>query len=1184
MRGARARTVFPPEARTDRRPKNRPTEENTTDERAGPAFRAPMWVPGLSASGASLSRLLSTGTAHARLEISQPDDAAERDADELAEALTDCCSDCAAGRSCASGGSGGSSGKLQRRQDGAVGGASVAADVREVKAGLGAGQPLDPSRQLRFEERSGVPLDGVRVHTDERAAASARAVGALAYTLGPDVVFARGRFAPHTTAGESLLAHEIAHVVLDRQARSAEPAVIHRQSVPTAPVTDAGAAPASSRVTNAGEPPSGAIPAPSAAAPVAPVPHGEVVKTVDGIQLIEDEEYMDYQMRQLGAREGTDVPHNFYARLIAELEAERAFKRDYEANPAGVSGGVPLSEEQLDAEARVISIMQGVMQGLNQTEISVPHEFEERAKETATETLDSNEKEARAEAFRYGIDWKTVSVPVADCLFGDCTREATEYAMGGESPAVTGLQAAANILLPRRQELDRAKIELDEAQKLVGECEYGCDRYVDAVDKAERDLKKKGDAYALLLGYLGETYPILAALGDPDRSADDLADLTKQKAGPAMAAFLGKEIVKRLTKIKVVREGLSDPDRVNIWRLPILVGLTKAQMGIDDDPFEKRVIDERVESEKPGILESLALLVLNIGALLLAAPTGGASLVVAAGVNAAVAVEHVKEYVMQSALAGTAFDKAKGLSRDEPSLFWLAVEVVGVAVDAFAAFKAVSEAVKVVEAAKEVGDAAKEARALEELRAVARENGGEELVSKVLGHFGEHPTGESEVLKAIGVGEEEAKALRSGEQLAKEELEVGAASGKAAAAGGPAKVSRLGHIFSCSSPCTWMREKYAALLGPDVTLEGETTTLRQQYLAFEERAVKAAEDVRLAKEPGELAKAEEAAAQLEKEIADFDRKLSRELSYRKLEQIRPEQRFRLSSLNPDVVISMGELDPAAAKRVLELAPDAFSKVTALGPEELKNVARLGPHELNKIAQLDQDALRRFAQLDHEALKYVADLNPPAIEWLSELRPEALEKLASARIASPFSLRKLAEQIGPKTSLKKIDMAIAKAERHKDILEKAFEAAESGDWTKITGKERSSIGRHIGYEIEETARAIASGGRAKQVLNYELVNKQLIAKLEKGGGRALLTQGRLKGGDLRFDIAEIDFDKKTVELIDLAPRPNSTHIAGTKLYEKELSKLLPDFTFKTSELHYVGEEGQVLEKLEELPMP
>jgi Domain of unknown function (DUF4157) len=53
----------------------------------------------------------------------------------------------------------------------------------------------------------------VRVHTGARAAESARAVNALAYTVGSDIVFAGGRYAPSTTSGQRLLAHELAHVI-----------------------------------------------------------------------------------------------------------------------------------------------------------------------------------------------------------------------------------------------------------------------------------------------------------------------------------------------------------------------------------------------------------------------------------------------------------------------------------------------------------------------------------------------------------------------------------------------------------------------------------------------------------------------------------------------------------------------------------------------------------------------------------------------------------------------------------------------------------------------------------------------------------------------------------------------------------------------------------------------------------
>jgi hypothetical protein len=56
----------------------------------------------------------------------------------------------------------------------------------------------------------------VRVHTDERAARSSEEIGALAYTAGTHVVFGPGQFAPETSKGRQLLAHELTHVVQQR--------------------------------------------------------------------------------------------------------------------------------------------------------------------------------------------------------------------------------------------------------------------------------------------------------------------------------------------------------------------------------------------------------------------------------------------------------------------------------------------------------------------------------------------------------------------------------------------------------------------------------------------------------------------------------------------------------------------------------------------------------------------------------------------------------------------------------------------------------------------------------------------------------------------------------------------------------------------------------------------------------
>ena len=62
-------------------------------------------------------------------------------------------------------------------------------------------------------ERFSRDFSSVRVHTDARSAASARALNALAYTVGSDIVFAARQHAPETSAGRSLIAHELAHVV-----------------------------------------------------------------------------------------------------------------------------------------------------------------------------------------------------------------------------------------------------------------------------------------------------------------------------------------------------------------------------------------------------------------------------------------------------------------------------------------------------------------------------------------------------------------------------------------------------------------------------------------------------------------------------------------------------------------------------------------------------------------------------------------------------------------------------------------------------------------------------------------------------------------------------------------------------------------------------------------------------------
>jgi hypothetical protein len=102
---------------------------------------------------------------------------------------------------------------LQTRHVGPSDAGQVAAPpiVHEVLASPG--QPLDASARAFFEPRFGHDFSRVRVHSDPAAEQSVRHVNANAYTVGHNMVFGAGRFAPGTDEGRRLLAHELTHVV-----------------------------------------------------------------------------------------------------------------------------------------------------------------------------------------------------------------------------------------------------------------------------------------------------------------------------------------------------------------------------------------------------------------------------------------------------------------------------------------------------------------------------------------------------------------------------------------------------------------------------------------------------------------------------------------------------------------------------------------------------------------------------------------------------------------------------------------------------------------------------------------------------------------------------------------------------------------------------------------------------------
>ncbi|MDX2216070.1 MAG: DUF4157 domain-containing protein [Oculatellaceae cyanobacterium bins.114] len=79
------------------------------------------------------------------------------------------------------------------------------------------GQPLDPETRTFMESRFQHDFSCVRVHTDDKAAESAQAINAKAYTVKQDIVFGTKKYAPETKDGKQLLAHELAHAIQQAQ-------------------------------------------------------------------------------------------------------------------------------------------------------------------------------------------------------------------------------------------------------------------------------------------------------------------------------------------------------------------------------------------------------------------------------------------------------------------------------------------------------------------------------------------------------------------------------------------------------------------------------------------------------------------------------------------------------------------------------------------------------------------------------------------------------------------------------------------------------------------------------------------------------------------------------------------------------------------------------------------------------
>jgi len=186
--------------------KDAPQHTETEQSHAGAAGWQPAAEPALPVWQGALLRIQRSAGNRSTLRFVQAAQSIQLQRKCTCEEEDHPCAECAAEKE-----------KLQRATNAGVaspaasGSAEAPPIVHEVLHSQG--RPLDAGTRSFMEPRFGHDFSGVRVHSDSRAAESARAVNALAYTVGNNVVFGAGQYAPGREGGQRLLAHELAHVV-----------------------------------------------------------------------------------------------------------------------------------------------------------------------------------------------------------------------------------------------------------------------------------------------------------------------------------------------------------------------------------------------------------------------------------------------------------------------------------------------------------------------------------------------------------------------------------------------------------------------------------------------------------------------------------------------------------------------------------------------------------------------------------------------------------------------------------------------------------------------------------------------------------------------------------------------------------------------------------------------------------
>ena len=321
--------------------------------------------------------------------------------------------------------------------------------------------------------------------------------------------------------------------------------------------------------------------------------------------------------------------------------------------------------------------------------VDFPRQFIERGKQIAVAQLDENRVLAQHEIERYsgGAD---------HARDRDGIRHAA-HDLGERQRVLADLEGQKRVALSAIEPLPGGVPD----PATMSSSHYDVQRLEARISELTASFQQQRDVYRV-------QYPILMRTDDYAglAGADDtrLAQLTSSPARSILADI-------DTTKANV-RSG-----QLKVWNLHDIVDITVMELGISGDETLMGVVREHIASEQ----SDEALVRLGVGALALTAgiiatvATGGLALAaagVALGAGTYQAVQSGMAFAAETAASNVALDpRVADISRNEPDLLWLILDIAFVVLDAAQLVRVFNEMRLVAHALRDTGDLGEFARA-----------------------------------------------------------------------------------------------------------------------------------------------------------------------------------------------------------------------------------------------------------------------------------------------------------------------------------------------------------------------------------------------------------------------------------------------------------------------------------------